>query len=182
MCRLQGRSISRKKSTAPATGPLPAHYSVFICTVLSARDAIKMWQSLVMHAHCLHFLSNICFSELLLHLWPPWTVICTQYHMTIPTILSPRLVRYTAPIMLYKTTLFNCTYKACDMYAQSVCVCVPVHEWSSLCSCFLYGHVWLYYFDKLSRWFLPCDWRQQVVRVGAVAQRVIFLLEIATCF
>ena len=51
---------------------------------------------------------------------------------------------------LFGTTPNHEWVKDRKMYAQSVCICVPMPEWNRVCSYFLYGHVWMHCSDMLS--------------------------------
>ena len=61
------------------------------------------------------------------------------------------------------------------MYICTVCLCLCAHVWVKLCVLVLF--VWAYVVAVIVLTccrVLACDWRQQVVRVGAVAPRVFF--------
>ena len=61
------------------------------------------------------------------------------------------------------------------MYICTVCLCLCAHVWVKLCVLVLF--VWAYVVAVIVLTccrVLACNWRQQVVRVGAVAPRVFF--------
>ena len=71
-------------------------------------------------------------------------------------------------------------FKERRMYICTVCLCLCAHAWVKLCVLILF--VWAYVVAVIVLTccrVLACNWRQQVVRVGAVAPRVYFNLFLA---
>ena len=70
-------------------------------------------------------------------------------------------------MIMFGTTLNEEGFNERKMYAQSICVHVPMPEWNCVCS-----NLYVVALFLTCVRVLACDWRQQVVRVGAATPRV----------